>query len=213
MDFSPDKVTPLSKALAMMLFVALPFIGFWMGYNFGSKNSSSAGDRDLCETSPVNEKGIDLGLSSDQMEGLRFTIPQTDTSFIVPETYSVPTFEPVHPNQNPKPVLQYESTSENHSSVMRIQVFELTPDFRVDTPAGHYLYNGGSWDDSQREVNLLGDTNILRYSMGDAGGYAHVVAIPQENQMIIIMFSGDTNEPNHVIFEEADKVFDTIEIQ
>ena len=30
-DFSPKKVTPLSKGLAMMLFIALPFAGFWLG--------------------------------------------------------------------------------------------------------------------------------------------------------------------------------------
>jgi len=28
------KVTPLSKLLALALFVALPFIGFWVGYNY-----------------------------------------------------------------------------------------------------------------------------------------------------------------------------------
>jgi hypothetical protein len=31
MNLSLNKVTPLSKALAMLLFIALPFVGFWLG--------------------------------------------------------------------------------------------------------------------------------------------------------------------------------------
>jgi hypothetical protein len=30
------KVTPLSKALAMLLFIALPFVGFWLGMNYST---------------------------------------------------------------------------------------------------------------------------------------------------------------------------------
>lgn len=32
-------VTPLSKTIAMILFIALPFIGFYVGYNFPHSNN------------------------------------------------------------------------------------------------------------------------------------------------------------------------------
>ena len=38
MDFFPNKVTPLSKVLAMILFIALPFIGFLLGKKYCADN-------------------------------------------------------------------------------------------------------------------------------------------------------------------------------
>jgi len=32
--FDPHKVTPLSKGIALALFIAIPFIGFWLGTRY-----------------------------------------------------------------------------------------------------------------------------------------------------------------------------------
>lgn len=33
------EVTPVSRVLATILFIILPFVGFWIGYTYGSNNS------------------------------------------------------------------------------------------------------------------------------------------------------------------------------
>jgi hypothetical protein len=51
------KVTPLSKYLAMALFIILPFIGAWIGYNYAPEKVVEVEKRVISDTSELSEVG------------------------------------------------------------------------------------------------------------------------------------------------------------
>tara|TARA_Y100000590_G_C15287214_1_gene851108 strand:- start:106 stop:564 length:459 start_codon:yes stop_codon:yes gene_type:complete len=57
MDFSLNKVTPLSKVLAMILFIALPFTGFWLGKKYCADNTNTLIDE--LEDAQVNDTSLE----------------------------------------------------------------------------------------------------------------------------------------------------------
>lgn len=63
-DLSPNKVTPLLKALAMLLFIALPFAGFWVGVEYTSQRSVSIKSNNL-----INDKATYSAAEQAVIEG------------------------------------------------------------------------------------------------------------------------------------------------
>ena len=158
-----------------------------------------------------DEGNIENGEMVDQE---KYMIEGTNVSFALPSEYSPPTYnddpqlysvskcgDPVQPDCQ-VPVAVYSSSGDNLSD-LTLEIYQSN-DFNLATSGGFYNYKNGIWSSSNREVTLLPSTNILHYSMGDAGGYRHGVAVPDAERMVVISFSGDTNESGHQIYEGID---------
>ncbi len=80
-----NRVTPLSKTLAAILFIVLPIIGFWKGYQYGM--------HDKVLTPAVVEVGYDIGgsnkMASDTSEHTRYENRMYGFSFEIPQTWQI----------------------------------------------------------------------------------------------------------------------------
>jgi len=77
-------VTPLSKFLAMILFVSLPFIGFYFGYKY----KKSIVDLSLPTSSPTQNPTSQPSVSSITPDPKRYINNQLGISFIIPAGFS-----------------------------------------------------------------------------------------------------------------------------
>lgn len=87
-ESSFNKVTPLSKYLAMILFIALPFIGGWVGYNYAPDKVVEVEKVVVRDVQPVNESAennknvVEEGLNQENIEWCGISIIYN------PEVYS-----------------------------------------------------------------------------------------------------------------------------
>jgi hypothetical protein len=77
-----NKVTPLSKYLAMGLFVALPFLGGWIGYTYAPEKIVQV-DR-IIEVEKITEVVTgDILLEEDELYPIRLTTKQLASQYII----------------------------------------------------------------------------------------------------------------------------------
>lgn len=90
------KVTPLSKYLAMVLFIAMPFIGGWIGYSIAIEKSNNSDLSVLLEPKKMDEgvpKENDLSVTEDSDQELLegFKVYKDDfhkISFLIPDDWT-----------------------------------------------------------------------------------------------------------------------------
>ena len=87
--FAPlKKVTPLSKYLAMVIFIAMPFIGGWIGYQYAQQNivvtekSINTSIDIALTTDPVSES-TEVVLQEGDDSKIKFLNPKVDGTFMV----------------------------------------------------------------------------------------------------------------------------------
>jgi hypothetical protein len=76
-----NKVTWYSKALALVVFIALPFLGFYFGVQYGRllvAGSEPSGSRDLIYVSSVADDGSDYGSVHITMSDGKMITPEND---------------------------------------------------------------------------------------------------------------------------------------
>jgi hypothetical protein len=177
-----------------------------------SEVSSDLSTNEEFNASISADDNLDYNNDAALVNDTRYTVPETNLSIKLPSSYEIPAVEqPLNPNYRPMPIAVYESNSEKTSS-LKIYVYDYVMGFEQGTPSGSYTFTGNGWISDTREVETLPGTNILRFSAGDVGGYSQGVAVPDNNQMVVIRFSGDSNELGHTIYDGIDEVLSTVQM-
>lgn len=199
------RVTPFSKYLAMVLFIALPFVGGWIGYTFGVENPP----KNINSTATqIAEQGASAEWETfnDGRYGVEFSYPKEKIGIIENSTLAlISTIKDGVPQYSKVPIV--DADPPKGIKVVRSYDFaiELLGDFVFkNTPAGfEYRYDAvkkefhcvsrvGSVcaDETSRKIGKTdAGMDIYEFGAGD-GGYAtkrYVVALPDKG--VAISFS------------------------
>ncbi len=140
-DFSVNKVTPLSKALAMGLLIVLPFVGFW----FGRQNQVQDNMSNQLQSSPVelSEEVVGITQNEKQDKGSakiyeeQFGFPVQVAPLSKDENpYGLTFIKPSIVNSDFTPIGQYANPKTNCSVD---QINTLYEDVRISNEFGEFV--------------------------------------------------------------------------
>ncbi len=188
-DFSVNKVTPLSKSLALLMVGALPFIGFWLGtkYSFQADTSQSM-------VQESNESSANY---------YQYVIPDTNVVLTLSETIQKPKIQPAGPlcssDGCSEPLKYYSSSGQANFT---IEVYDKD-DFNNSIWSHGIQLNDG-------ELNILGESDAYKkvagdliygeYTSNEKGPYYFGLIYLKGNNVIALSAGPETIKDNIYLF-------------